>query len=242
VQTSKTAPKGAAIFIADCLARDSYLLTNNHGLDTTAELLGLGDGQAVAKLVADLGANGDGRARVITLALVVGALESRTPKDAWRNATPSWSHHVGPADYLGWLRDHADYPLSAVEEIITGTKDSEEVLQPVFGRRDQAVTPVGGVRASALAPPLLVVASLRSRRHVAFWRFDHAVWAVALKAPASALLRAVGLVNLSPGPSLPLTGNNSRPDLALHGLMPAYISIASRQQNGRKHSLNETTT
>jgi ParB family transcriptional regulator, chromosome partitioning protein len=77
--------------------------------------------------VADLGANGDGRAHVITLALVVGALESRTPKDAWRNAAPSWSHHVGPADYLGWLRDHADYPLSAVEEIITGTMDSEGV-------------------------------------------------------------------------------------------------------------------
>ena len=128
MQRSKTAPKWAAIFIADCLARDSYLLTNNNGLDTTAELLGLGDGQAVAKLVADLGANGDGRAHVITLALVVGALESRTPKDAWRNATPTWSHHVGPADYLGWLRDHADYPLSAVEEIITGTRNSEGVF------------------------------------------------------------------------------------------------------------------
>jgi ParB family chromosome partitioning protein len=42
--------------------------------------------------VADLPANGDGRAQVITLALVLGALESRTPKDAWRNVTPRWSH------------------------------------------------------------------------------------------------------------------------------------------------------
>jgi ParB family transcriptional regulator, chromosome partitioning protein len=98
-------------------------------LDTTAELLGVGDTQAVAKLVADLAANGDGRAQVITLALVLGALEARTPKDAWRNATPSWSHHVGAADYLGWLRDHADYALSAVEEIITGTTESEGVYQ-----------------------------------------------------------------------------------------------------------------
>ena len=127
MQRSKPAAKGAAIFIADCLARDSYLLTNHNGLDTTAELLGVGDSQAVAKLVTELAANGDGRAQVITLALVLGALESRTPKDAWRNATPSWAHHVGAADYLGWLRDHADYPLSAVEEIITGTTESEEV-------------------------------------------------------------------------------------------------------------------
>jgi len=126
VQRSKTAPKGAAIFIADCLARDSYLLTNNNGLDTTAELLGVDDTQAVAKLVGDLAANGDGRAQVITLALVLGALESRTPKDAWRNATPNWTHHVGSADYLNWLHAN-DYPLSPVEEIITGTKDSEDV-------------------------------------------------------------------------------------------------------------------
>jgi ParB family transcriptional regulator, chromosome partitioning protein len=127
VQRSKTAPKGAAIFIADCLARDSYLLTNHNALDTTAELLGLDDAHAVAKLVADLAANGDGRAQVITLALILGALEARTPKDAWRNATPSWTHHVGSADYLGWLRDNADYPLAPVEEIITGAKDSEGV-------------------------------------------------------------------------------------------------------------------
>ena len=83
----KTPPKGAAMFVADCLARDSYLLTNHNALDTTAELLGVDSGQAVAKLVADLPANGDGRAQVITLALVLGALESRTPKDAWRNST-----------------------------------------------------------------------------------------------------------------------------------------------------------
>ncbi|GAB4661640.1 hypothetical protein MOKP64_39540 [Mycobacterium avium subsp. hominissuis] len=55
----KSAPKGAAMFIADCLARDSYLLTNNKALDTTAELLGVDSGQAVGKLVADLPANGD---------------------------------------------------------------------------------------------------------------------------------------------------------------------------------------
>jgi len=126
VQRSKTPPKGAAIFVANCLARDSYLLTTHNGLDTTAELLGVDSAQAVAKLAADLPATGDGRAQVITLALVLGALESRTPKDAWRNATPSWSHHSGGADYLRWLSAN-DYPLAAVEEVITEAKDAESV-------------------------------------------------------------------------------------------------------------------
>jgi ParB family chromosome partitioning protein len=122
----KTPPKGAGLFVADCLARDSALLTNNNALDTTAELLGVDSGQAVAKLVADLPANGDGRAQVITLALVLGALESRTPKDAWRNNTGWWGHHVGSSEYLRWLADN-DYPLAPVEEVVTKAKDAEEV-------------------------------------------------------------------------------------------------------------------
>jgi hypothetical protein len=43
----------------------SCLLTSHTGLDTTVELLGLDDAQAVPKLAA----NGDGRAQVIMLAL-----------------------------------------------------------------------------------------------------------------------------------------------------------------------------
>jgi ParB family chromosome partitioning protein len=120
----KTPPKGAAIFVADTLARDSYLLTNHNGLDTSAELLGVDSAEAVAKMAAGLAANSDGRAQVITLALVLGALEARTPKDAWRNSTASWSHHVGSAEYLRWL-EAQDYPLSAVEEVIPGAKDAE---------------------------------------------------------------------------------------------------------------------
>ena len=124
----KTPPKGAAMFIADCLARDSFLLTNHNALDTTAELLGVDSGQAVAKLVADLPANGDGRAQVITLALVLGALESRTPKDAWRNNAGGWGHHVGSGEYLRWLADN-DYPLAPVEEVVTKAKDADEVYE-----------------------------------------------------------------------------------------------------------------
>lgn len=124
----KTPPKGAAIFVADCLARDSALLTNNNALDTAAELLGVDSARAVAKLVADLPANGDGRARVITLGLVLGALESRTPKDAWRNNTGWWGHHVGSAEYLRWLADN-DYPLAPIEEVVTRAKTADVVYE-----------------------------------------------------------------------------------------------------------------
>lgn len=124
----KTPPKGAGLFVAGCLARDSALLTNNNALDTTAELLRVDSGQAVAKLVADLPANGDGRAQVITLALVLGALESRTPKDAWRNNTGYWGHHVGSSEYLRWLADQ-DYPLAPVEEVVTKAKSADDVYE-----------------------------------------------------------------------------------------------------------------
>jgi hypothetical protein len=41
VQRSKTLPKGAATFVADCLARDSYMLTQHNRDEVTAELLGI---------------------------------------------------------------------------------------------------------------------------------------------------------------------------------------------------------
>jgi ParB family chromosome partitioning protein len=56
----------------------------------------------------------------------LGALESRTPKDAWRNNAGGWAHHVGSADYLRWLAGN-DYPLAPVEEVVTKAKDSEGV-------------------------------------------------------------------------------------------------------------------
>jgi len=47
-------------------------------LATTAELLGVDVAAAAAKLAAaELSANGDGRAQVTMLALVLGALEAR---------------------------------------------------------------------------------------------------------------------------------------------------------------------
>ena len=53
---------------------------------------------------------------MITLALVIGALEARTPKDAWRQTTNGWGHYVGSGDLLRWLSDNG-YPLAPVEEV-----------------------------------------------------------------------------------------------------------------------------
>jgi hypothetical protein len=86
VSSQDPPPKGAAIFVANCLTRNSHLLTNNNALDTTAELLGVDSAQAVAKLAGEL-RGGDGRAQVITLALVLGATTARSRQ----SVQPSWS-------------------------------------------------------------------------------------------------------------------------------------------------------
>jgi ParB family transcriptional regulator, chromosome partitioning protein len=110
----KTPPKGAAVFVADCLARDSYLLTHHNAEATTAKPLGVDSTATLGKRLSELTASGDGRAQVITLALVLGTLEVRTPKDAWRNSLPNvvaasnWTpRYVTSGDYLNWLEKTA---------------------------------------------------------------------------------------------------------------------------------------
>lgn len=123
----KTAPKGAAIFVAGCLARDKFLLDQHHGDEVAAELLGVDDGAAIRKLVDSLGTGGDTRAQMITLALVLGSMEARTPKDAWRSATGGgYVSSLKPSDYLKFLAANG-YPLSPVEEIITGQRKADSV-------------------------------------------------------------------------------------------------------------------
>jgi ParB family transcriptional regulator, chromosome partitioning protein len=133
----KTPPKGASVFIAECLARDKYLLQENHGDDTAAELLGLGKSTGIRDLVKSLGATGDARPQVITLALVLGALEARTPKDAWRSPEAR-GRHVKAADYLKFLAA-AGYSLAPVEEVITGDKTADDVYDHT--RQDNQAQP-----------------------------------------------------------------------------------------------------
>jgi ParB family chromosome partitioning protein len=130
----KTLPKGAATFVADALLRDSYMLTQHDGPGTAAELLGI-EAAAIHNAVSDLPDGSDNRASVITLGLVLGCLESRCGKDAWRNPAPVrepgedriyYGRGVTSGDYLRVLVANG-YVLSPVEQVVTGTRDSAEV-------------------------------------------------------------------------------------------------------------------
>ena len=123
----RTPPKGAAVFVADCLARDKGLLNEYHADEIAAELLGVSDTNALRTQAKGLGAGGDARAQVITLALVLGACENRLPKDAWRNPGGGWLYFVKGSEYLQFLAAQG-YTLSPVEEIVTAARDADAVF------------------------------------------------------------------------------------------------------------------
>lgn len=119
----KTPPKGAAIFVADCLVRDPGLIKEFHGATQTAKLLGADSTGTVKKMVSELAPTADGRAQVVTLGLVLGALEARTPKDSWRYRGYDV---VKPVDYLRFLVANS-YELTPVEQVIVGERTADEV-------------------------------------------------------------------------------------------------------------------
>ncbi len=126
--------------MADSLARDAHLLVEHHGQGVTATILGLEpkggeEGAAIRNLVTDLPENGDARAQVIILATVLGALESRTLKDAWRHPAPirdiaesrwGWEVRMTSGDLLRYLAANG-YTLSPIEQVITGDREADEV-------------------------------------------------------------------------------------------------------------------
>jgi ParB family chromosome partitioning protein len=123
----KTPPKGASIFVADCVIREPALISDYHGAGITGQLLGVEPGEALRKLVTHLPPTGDPRAQVLTLAVVLGALAARTPKDSWRYAGGTgYGHSVRTADFLAFLVANG-YELSEVERIITGERSADEV-------------------------------------------------------------------------------------------------------------------
>ena len=117
----KTAPKGSALFVAKMLTVDPSLLAGYTAAVTAAELLGVASDQ----LVASTAECTEQRAEIITLGLVLGALEIRAPKGAWR--APS-AHVVGPKEYLAFLAD-CGYSLSTVEQVMSGAITSDEALE-----------------------------------------------------------------------------------------------------------------
>jgi ParB family chromosome partitioning protein len=88
----KTPPKGAAVFIAEQLSKDPALLAGSRAATMAHQRLGVSDGQPLLDAVN--AAAGDPRAIVVTLGLVVGALEAETPKDAWRFTFGDYSKNL----------------------------------------------------------------------------------------------------------------------------------------------------
>jgi len=116
----KTAPKGTAIWIAGQLGSNPHLLTNHRAAEKTRELLGLPATAQLSKSVAELPPTGDGRATVLLLGMVLGAMEAETPKDAWRHC-----RRVS-ADYLGFLATQG-YELSDVEKVVIGKLTADKL-------------------------------------------------------------------------------------------------------------------
>ncbi|SBS79039.1 Nuclease [uncultured Mycobacterium sp.] len=136
----KTAPKGAALFVADCLTREPALIGDYHGAHTTAELLGTTGGATVHSLVTDLPPTGDARAQVLILGVVLGALEARTPKDSWRGGGRSgYGNSVRATDYLAFLAANG-YQLADVERVITGELSDDDVYEGTLSTPEQEDT------------------------------------------------------------------------------------------------------
>lgn len=72
----KTPPKGAAMFIARQLCEHPHLITAHSTKETTRALLGLAEGHTISAAVSALPPTGDPRATVITLGLVLAAMEA----------------------------------------------------------------------------------------------------------------------------------------------------------------------
>ena len=136
----KTLPKGAGVFLAQALVSDAHLITDYRVAEVAAELLGLsgaGDHQdgrgAIDKHLDGLGATGDGRAQVVALGLVLGGLEGRCGKDAWRaGGSAPWSHGISHAAYLTFLEGNG-YALSDIEQVIAGGKTADALFAEIDG-------------------------------------------------------------------------------------------------------------
>ncbi|WP_301150469.1 ParB/RepB/Spo0J family partition protein [Mycobacterium simiae] len=128
----KTPPQGAALFIAAQLAKHPSLLIGSYSASTAAELLAVKDSDTVADTIAALPAAADARAIVITLGLVLGALEAETPKDAWRRRYTNYSK-----DYLRYLADNG-YELSDIEKVITGQAKDDAVYDRIAAAKTKA--------------------------------------------------------------------------------------------------------
>lgn len=135
----KTPAKGTASFIAQALSLEAGVLTGCS--EATPFFLGVKDRAALKETIRNLGEGTDPRAQVIILGMILGALETRADKDAWRSPGPSRSYGgerygLTAADYLIWLRDHTGYALAPVEEVVVGTKTADELYDQLIEEKE----------------------------------------------------------------------------------------------------------
>jgi ParB family chromosome partitioning protein len=136
----KTPVKGGPTFVTKALVDDAHLITDYRLSEIAAELLGLSTGEkshggrdAVSTHLDGLGVNGDGRAQVVALGLVLAGLESRCPKDAWRSGgagSSPWRNGLSNADYLAFLEANG-YVLSDIEQVIVGSKKADDLYDEI---------------------------------------------------------------------------------------------------------------
>ena len=138
--TRKTAPKGSAGWVAATLAGSPDLLTEGKAAEVLREVVpGADPLTGIADLIDKAT---DARAQVLTLALVLAALEARmagSDKSWWR-ASPQtrWTRDGfprGAARYLAFLTEHG-YTTGPVEKVVTGEHTAEDAYTDVTHTTD----------------------------------------------------------------------------------------------------------
>jgi ParB family chromosome partitioning protein len=116
----KTAPKGSAAYLATALACDAYSVSRaaEQCHDLALTLLGMDPAQGRTGIATTLESATDGRAQVISLALVLAAYERGTGVHTWRNVTEAGRR------YFAFLVANG-YTLCEVEQIAAGTSGTE---------------------------------------------------------------------------------------------------------------------
>ncbi|HEY3713199.1 MAG TPA: ParB N-terminal domain-containing protein [Jatrophihabitantaceae bacterium] len=112
----KTAPRGAAVYVAAELARGSHELRRamERSPELAATLLGADASHSRQSVTALTDTATDARAQVIALGVVLGAVEASTSTDTWRNPTEAVKR------YFAFLSANG-YVLAEVEQIAAGT-------------------------------------------------------------------------------------------------------------------------
>ena len=163
--TRKTPPKGSASYVAVELALGSHPLRRalERAHQLTATLLGVDDSHARQAITDQASTAADARAQVITLGLVLGAIEESTDVHTWREPSEVIRR------YFAFLAANG-YALSEVEQIAAGTHKANPPAHLLNRacRRHRPVGPVPASRSRLTRParPVAACTHPRARRHL----------------------------------------------------------------------------